>query len=762
MDIRNLTNKDAVSIDNCESEPIHIPGSIQPFGFLLGIKESDFSIIYCSQNCEEYLHLPVNEILGKQLDYFFSTDEIEGFNVYYKSGDKHLARPFPFSFNNKRYNTIAYLSGSCIVIEFEPFIEDILESPNLFIHAKRFIYHTEKADNIISLCRDIANETRLITGYDRVMIYRFDKNNNGEVIAESKSDNLESWLGLHYPHTDIPVQARELYMRNHMRMISDVNYVPVPLFARDDLGGKQADTLDLSLSFLRSVSPIHIEYLKNMAVGATFSISLMHNKKLWGLIACHHYSPKYIPYYIRLAAQLQSIFLSSQINVRQIADDFELVKDTDVKMQEVLEIISNEETNINEPVVLEKIKNVLNADGVLLVHNGEIFRNGMVPEVENIQPLVDWLFESIKNDSFYSSRLIDHYPLASQFSEKVAGLFYKALNVNSKSCIVWMIQPVEKIIHWAGDPSKALSAESDNRMLTPRKSFELWKQSVKNQSRNWKTPELNAASLVSSAIQRKLHLFELKKEEIRFRNVNERLKSANEELANMSWISTHDLKEPLRKIQIYASMILEKERDQIPEGVLKNIIRMQASAAKMQLLIEDLMAYTRIVNEEIRFVEVDLNDSLLEVEAGLRDSIEERNVTLSWGLLPKIKGVPFQIQQLFTNLISNSIKFAKADTPSIIRIDCEVVNDYSVDAILPKTSKAYYKISTVDNGIGFNPEYKRDILNIFQRLNANQYPGTGVGLAICKKIVETHGGVMEANGEENVGATLTMYFPVAD
>lgn len=760
MGIRDLTNKDVVSIANCESEPIHIPGSIQPFGFLLGIKESDFSILYCSENCEEYLHQPIYEILGKQLDYFFSKEEIDRFNVYYQSGDKHLARPFAFSFKNKRYNSIAHLSNACIVIEFEPFVEDALESPNLFIHAKRFIYHTEKADNMISLCSDIANETRLITGYDRVMIYRFDKNNNGEVIAESKSDNLESWLGLHYPHSDIPVQARELYMRNHMRMIADVNYVPVPLFAQDNLGGKQADALDLSQSFLRSVSPIHIEYLKNMAVRATFSISLMHNKKLWGLIACHHYSPKYIPYYIRLAAQLQSIFLSSQINVRQIADDFELVKDTDVKIQEALELISKEETNINEPVVLEKIKNVLNADGVLLIHNGEIFLDGMVPPVENIQPLVDWLFENAKNDRFYSSRLIDHYPLASQFSEEVAGLFYKPLNINSRSCIIWMIQPLEKIIRWAGNPNKTPSIEADNRMLTPRKSFELWKQSVENQSRDWKNPEINAASLVSSAIQRKLHLYELKKEEIRFRNVNERLKSANEELANMNWISTHDLKEPLRKIQIYASIILEKERDQIPEGVLKNIIRMQTSAARMQLLIEDLMAYTRIVNEEVQFVEVDLNDSLLEVEAGLSDSIEERNVTLSWGLLPKIKGVPFQIQQLFTNLISNSIKFAKADAPSVIRIDCEEVIDHGMDAILTKTSKAYYKISTVDNGIGFNPEYKRDILNIFQRLNANQYPGTGIGLAICKKIVETHGGVLEANGEENVGATFTMHFPV--
>jgi two-component system, chemotaxis family, sensor kinase Cph1 len=325
-----------------------------------------------------------------------------------------------------------------------------------------------------------------------------------------------------------------------------------------------------------------------------------------------------------------------------------------------------------------------------------------------------------------------------------------------------MCQPQEKIISWAGDPNKELPADRANQLLTPRKSFELWKQSVKYQSRDWKKPELNAAALMGISIQRKLHLVELKEEEIRFKNVNERLKKANEELANMNWISTHDLKEPLRKIQIYASLILEKQRNQIPEGVLNNIIRMQTSAAKMQLLIEDLMAYTRIVNEEIRFVTVDMNVSLKEVKADLMESIEEAKVTLTWGSMPTIKGIPFQIRQLFINLISNSIKFSKADVPPIIRIDCEEVSDLSIEAIIKKDSKIYYKITTSDNGIGFDPAYKRDVLKIFQRLHANQYRGTGVGLAICKKIVEAHGGVMEADGKQNGGATFTTYFPGPD
>jgi two-component system, chemotaxis family, sensor kinase Cph1 len=762
MLIRNLTNNEVASIANCESEPIHIPGSIQPHGFLLGIKDSDYSITYCSENCEVYLHHSLNEILGKNLDYFFKQEQIENFKIYYLSEDRQSARPYVFSIKEKSYHTTAHQSGPYIVLEFEPFTADNVETPSLFLQAKRFIYHTERADNLIALCSEIANETRLITGYDRVMVYRFDEKYNGEVIAESKSDDLESWLGLHYPHTDIPVQARELYLRNHMRMIADVNYVPVPLYARDEVAGKPVETLDLSLSFLRSVSPIHIQYLKNMVVGATFSISLVHNKKLWGLISCHHSTPKFIPYYTRLSAHLQSIFLSSQIDVRQIADDFELVKNTEIKMQEAIELLSKEEVSITEPVVLEKIKNVVNADGLLLIHKGEIFANGIVPDAENIPPFVNWLLARSQNDSFYSSCVIDSYPGAKSFSDKVAGLFYKGIDVASKTCIVWLCQPTERTIHWAGDPNKALAADRDNRMLTPRKSFELWKESVKNQSRDWKKPELNAALLLCSSIQRKLHLIELKEEEIRFKSVNERLKIANDELANMNWISTHDLKEPLRKIQIYASLILEKQQGQIPEGVLKNISRMQTSAAKMQLLIEDLMAYTKIVNEEVRFADVDMNLCLIDVKEVLKDSIEERNVNLSWGLLPKIKGIPFQIRQLFINLVSNSIKFSKENVPCVIRIECEEVTDHSIGLLTKKNSKSYYKVTTSDNGIGFNSIYKNDILKIFQRLHTNQYHGTGIGLAICKKIVEAHGGLMEADGEENKGAVFTTYFPVPD
>ena len=161
----------------------------------------------------------------------------------------------------------------------------------------------------------------MITGYDRVMVYRFDEQYNGEVFAESKTEALPAFLGHHYPHSDIPAQARELYLRNLLRMIPDVAYTPVPLYTLDD--GRPEKTLDMSHSVLRSVSPIHIQYLKNMGIQATLTISLVLEGRLWGLIACHHYSPKWTPHYIRLSAQLQAHFLTSQIRVQETAEEYQ-------------------------------------------------------------------------------------------------------------------------------------------------------------------------------------------------------------------------------------------------------------------------------------------------------------------------------------------------------------------------------------------------------------------------------------------------------
>jgi chemotaxis family two-component system sensor kinase Cph1 len=538
-------------------------------------------------------------------------------------------------------------------------------------------------------------------------------------------------------------------------MLVNVNYTPVPVFTINDEANN--NDLDLSLSNLRSVSPIHLEYLQNMKVGATFVISLIHNNKLWGLISCHHNSPKHIPYHIRLAAHFQGIFLSSQIDVRQAADDFELSKETGKKVVDFQNLLINNPHTLTQKSTLSKLKDLINADGVMLHHNEENFTEGTLPSEQEMDDLINWLKSEKGNQSFNTDQLHQHYKGATQIANSIAGVVYFPLSDNNKNCIVWTRREVEKNIIWAGDPSKAVQKNKENLMLTPRKSFEIWKESVKFTSKEWKTPELKEADAITGAIQRQLHLADLKAEEEKYLNLNQKLQKANDELANLHWISTHDLKEPLRKIQVYGSIILEKDGAKIPDSVKENILKMQKSANKMQVLIDDLLTYSKVMNEEKKLDPVDLNEIIEGILLDLKESIEEKNITIHLDNLPTVLGIQFQLRQLFLNLISNSIKFNRPDVSPVVNISGE--KQISEKNNFP--TQKFYKIIVKDNGIGFDAAYEEKVFKIFQRLNSQtEFVGTGIGLSICKKIAELHGGYIEAQGIQGEGATFSVYLPV--
>ncbi len=758
MKIKSIANDSTATILNCESEAIHIPGTIQPHGFLLAVTELNYIVTFCSENCIDFLNKTHIELLGKKLETIFSKADVENIEQQFKESSTDLLRPFIINYSEKTFHVTTHKSDEVIILEFELFVEAKIDLPDLLIQMKRFAYHTERADNLQSLCQDIADETRSITGYDRVMIYRFDKDYNGEVFAESKKEDLEPFLHLHYPHTDIPAQARELYLRNLVRMLVDVSYNPVPVFTINDDSTKN-NNLDLSLSNLRSVSPIHLQYLKNMGVDATFVISILHHKKLWGLISCHHYSAKHIPYYTRLAAHLQGIFLSSQIDVRQAADEFELTKETVKKTVDFQNLLINNSHTFTQNSTLSKLKDLINAEGVILHYNEENYTEGNLPSEEKIDDLIKWLTSEKGSQNFNTHELHQHYAGATQIANSIAGVVYLPLSDKNKNCIVWTRREVEKNIDWAGDPSKAVNKNEENLMLSPRKSFQSWKQAVKFTSVEWKSPELKEAESITATIQRQFHLADLRVEEEKYLTLNEKLQKANDELANMNWISTHDLKEPLRKIQVYGSIILEKDGAKIPDSVKENILRMQKSASKMQVLIDDLLIYSKVMNEERKLDPVDLNEIIEGILLDFKENIEERNISIKLHNLPIVFGIQFQLRQLFLNLISNSIKFIRAEVTPVISISGETVTSEKINF----ASQKFYKIIVKDNGIGFNAVYEEKVFKIFQRLHTQtEFMGTGIGLSICKKIAELHGGYIDAQGVEGEGATFSVYLPVSN
>ncbi len=752
MKFTDIVNRDVVNLVNCEHEPIHIPGSIQPHGFLIGLKVEDLIIDYCSGNCHEYIGLRYEQLLGKSFDWVFGDAATNNLITYIASLIDISTAPLQIMLSEKLFTCTIQKNTGVFLLEFEPVSEKKLAITDIYLQTKQFTAYMQSASTLQMLCQAVADETRAITGYDRVMIYRFDEDYNGEVFAESKAVHIEPFLGLHYPQTDIPVQARDLYIKNLLRLIVDVNYIPVPIYTIDDGVNKN---IDLSYSTLRSVSPIHIQYLQNMGVAATLSISLIHENKLWGLIACHHYSDKYITSDTRIAAQLQGHFLTSQISVRQLAEEYEVAKKVNKSLADLLaQVFSADSIKLIQLIKQQELITLTNAAGIIIMVDDKIYSQGIVPPEEAIKKLGNWLFDHHQQTGFNTANLSVAYPDADKWCNAAAGIIYHSLASSPGNCIIWFRPEALQEVHWGGNPQNAII--KDEKGLSPRKSFELWKEIKKCESHAWLKPELNAAVNFANALQKHVHMIFLTNEELIQRKLSEKLKDANAELENLNWIASHDLKEPLRKIQVFASLVLQDEG--VSDSISTSVKKMNESAKRMQTLIGDILAYSRLAHTEDGFEMVSLNDLSKTILTDLNFEIKEKNALIEYGNLPVVKGIPFLIQQLLINLLRNSLKFSKADTIPHITI---TFGEIAASPIKPVSADQFYKIDISDNGIGIEPQYQDTIFKVFTRLHKqSEYNGSGVGLALCRKIMKSHNGHITVESTHGNGATFSLYFPV--
>jgi len=487
-----------VDLTNCDKEPIHILGAVQPIGFLVALS-SDWMIARASANAGAFLGVEAEALLGRPLSEIVPPGTIHALRnrVAMLRGVDAVERLFgcPVLENGPPFDIAIHLSGGQIVIEGEPGAKDTGDATGT---VRSMIARLEQVESIDSFLYEGARQVRALTGYDRVMVYRFGVDGAGEVAAEACKRGIGSFLGLHYPASDIPAQARALYKRNLLRIITDVDAVPVPIVPQLDENGRP---LDLSLSVLRAVSPIHIEYLKNMGVGASMSISIIVEGRLWGLFACHHYSPRVIPFERRSVAELFAQMFAMQLESRerQLIVEFER-RARDISDQ-LLGAVASDETLLNDPDWLSGIlTHAIQADGVGVWINGEHAFSGATPDVNQFARIIKALNGTAAGKVYGTDRIAAIVPGAEDFADVAAGMLAIPISRAPRDYVVLFRSELVRSVRWGGDPHKPMEYGPNGPRLTPRESFEEWKETVEGRSRPFTPSEFRVAETLRATL----------------------------------------------------------------------------------------------------------------------------------------------------------------------------------------------------------------------------------------------------------------------
>ncbi|MBY5855159.1 GAF domain-containing protein [Rhizobium leguminosarum] len=483
-----------VDLTNCDREPIHQLGSVQPFGFLLAVS-SDWVVTRASANLPEFLGVAQANAIGRPVISLITPEALHAIRNKLTTlrGSDVVERIFGIALipDQNTFDLAVHLNGGEVIIEGERRQEDRRDAASLSMRSMMSrLDHTETLE---AFFREGARQARALTGFDRVMVYRFDEGGSGEVVAEAARAGIGSFLGLHYPASDIPVQARALYLRNLFRIIADVDAVAVPILPQLDEHGRP---LDLSMSVLRSVSPIHIEYLKNMGVGASLSISIVVDGKLWGLIACHHYGPRLPSAQSRSTAELFGQMFASRLESRERR----LALDYETKARRIadrlLTSVADNASLLDDPAwLIEALADAIPADGIGVWINGRLALAGNGPNERGFAALVRHLNRNAAGRIYAVDRLAETYPDL-EVDDAVAGMLAIPISRSPRDYVVLFRQELVRTVRWGGDPHRPVEYGPNGPRLTPRKSFEAWSELVRGRSLPFTEAERRVAETI--------------------------------------------------------------------------------------------------------------------------------------------------------------------------------------------------------------------------------------------------------------------------
>ena len=755
------------TLATCDSEPVQTPGCIQAHGALLVLRLADLRILQASENTLQLLGEDAASLLGKPVAHVVGTAHEAHLHEMLARGALNRGAIYAFTLPARAemaaLDVSLHTSGGAAVLEFEATGRGAYSADDdYFMLVKAAVGRLQAPGSVRDFCQQVTQEVRAVTGLDRVMVYRFHADHHGEVIAESRRDALDTWLGLHYPAADIPQPAREIFKRIWIRPLPDaagplVELVPL---ANPDTGL----ALDMTHCALRGASVMYSEYLANMGVSASLTMPIMRDGELWGLIACHHYTKTHFRYEVRAACELLSQVASLTIKSAEQAEQLAYrLKLEDI--HQLLVVRSAREGDLlaltaHEPSLLDAI----DAGGAALYHLNRWWCVGSVPDLAQLELLAAWLyerpeFESATRPVFVTDALANICPAAVGLEDVASGLLATVFSRQRRGLLVWFRPQTMHTVRWAGNPNdKPGSGGPHGIRLSPRVSFETFIESVRGHSLPWSDIEIDAVLRLRLLV---LELVITRGE--RLADLNADLTRSNEELDAFAYVASHDLKEPLRGIHHYAHQLLEATQERSGDSA-KDLVRIDSLmrlTLRMDSLLDSLLHFSQVGRMELESQPADLNAVVADAieMTGARRRESHGNIEIP-RRLPSINCDSVRVCEIYSNLIANALKYKRQDQARI-EIGYIGAGEATERPNAPVTTAGQDIFYVRDQGIGIDNRHYDQVFRLFKRMHGRDDYGGGVGagLTIVQKLVHRHGGRVWIDSTLGVGTTFYFTLP---
>jgi light-regulated signal transduction histidine kinase (bacteriophytochrome)/CheY-like chemotaxis protein len=776
------------ALRECAAEPIHLIGQVQCHAGLLVLQpDGERAVLQASRNIAEFVGLPFSALLGQPLAAVLDPAAIavvDALAARARSQGRPATGRLRANVDGAPVSLIAhlYVSDGLLVLELER-----NDSPELHGRLGDLLRQTleslmalDVVDERGAYFDSVAKMVRELTGYDSVMVYRFDTTMDGEVVAQDRAPHAHDFLGMRFPAADIPPQARRLYTVNLVRTIADTEAEPSPIVP--GLNPTTRKPLDMSSSAVRSVSPIHIEYLRNIGARASMTISLMQDGRLWGMLACHHFAPKRVSFAVREAALLVSRLVSARLSEFH-GQQLERLHAQAIRVGTgLLPRMSDSTVADLMRSALPPLQALLGADGILGMVEGVRFTHGKVPPDDLVEPLLDWLGARPGRQIFSTEFLSQQFPPAAACADSAAGLLCTPPNPGMRNGLVWFRGERARTVKWAGNYEEGFvrNAAGDYR-LTPRKSFEMWTETWLGRCEPWTQPEIGVAAMLALELpegiaqksrledalatlllhereleQHRDHLEDLVQQRTTELSIAKELaesasRAKSSFLANMS----HELRTPLNGIIGMTALALRRSTDETVTGYLH---KADQTSKQLLALINDILDLSKIEAERLTLENVDftLRDVLDNIDHQFGEAAARKGVALRFEVAPQhaarvFLGDPLRLGQIFLNLIGNAVKFT--ETGSVTAI-------VDVDA---QPGSAILWCSVQDTGIGMTKEQQARLFIAFEQADSSmsrRYGGTGLGLVIARRLIRMMGGEIHVESQPGVGTTFRFHVRV--